>query len=177
MHRLFVAIRLPRAVRERLLAIAGGVFGVRWQTDDQLHLTLRFVGDVDRHGAEDVAAALLSVNARPFDVALIGGGRFGEGTRAGSLWIGVAPHESLVALHKKIDAACRRAGVPSERRAYLPHITVGRFGRTAGLADAFLERAAAATGAPFTIDSFGLYESRLGSEGAAYELVERYRFG
>ena len=60
MHRLFVAIRPPRAVRQRLLAIMGGVRGARWQSDDQLHLTLRFIGEVDRHLGDDIHAATAS---------------------------------------------------------------------------------------------------------------------
>lgn len=177
MHRLFVAIRPPRAIRERLLAAAGGVHNARWQSDEQLHLTLRFIGDVDRHQGEDVAAALVSVHAPPFELSLDGAGHFGEGTRAGSLWIGVTPHAPLVALHKKIDGALVRAGLPPEGRAYLPHITIARLSRTAGPADAFLQTASAARSDPFTIDSFCLFESSLGTGGAIYDAVQRYRLG
>lgn len=174
MHRLFAAIRPPRMVREHLLALMGGVPGARWQTDDQIHLTLRFIGEIDRHLAEDVAAALASVHVPRFDISLNGAGQFGEGTRAGSLWIGVTPHAPLTALHKKIDQACRRAGLPSEGRAYLPHITVARLGRSAGPAEGFLAATSTASGAPFTVDSFSLYESWLHADGATYEIVERY---
>lgn len=174
MHRLFAAIRPPASVRLQLLNLMGGVNNARWQSDDQLHLTLRFIGEVDRHRAEDVAAALASIASRSFAISLHGAGQFGQGARGGSLWIGVTPHDALLALHKKVDAACRRAGLPSEGRAYLPHITVARLGRTAGPVDAFLQSASAAMSGPFTVDSFCLYESRLGSEGAAYEIVERY---
>ncbi len=174
MHRLFAAIRPPRSIRQRLLAVMGGVPGARWQSDDQLHLTLRFIGDVDRHQAEDVAAALAGVRMPPFAIALDGAGRFGEGSRNGSLWIGVTPHDQLTALHKKIDQACRRAGVAPEGRAYLPHITIARCGRTAAPADAFLATASATRSAPFTVDSFCLFESTLGAEGATYEVAQRY---
>lgn len=177
MHRLFAAVRPPRQIRERLLDLMGGVPGARWQTDDQLHLTLRFIGEVDRNLAEDIAASLLSVSCPPFDIALQGAGHFGEGTRAGALWIGVTPYDTLAALHKKIDHACRRAGLPPEGRAYLPHITVARLGRTAGPVAGFLAAASAATSAPFTVDSFGLFESELGTGGATYTIAERYRLG
>lgn len=174
MHRLFVAIRLPRPIRERLLSLVGGVPGARWQSDDQLHLTVRFIGEVDRRQAEDVATALLSIAFPPFDIALQGAGHFGQGTRAGALWIGVTPHDRLLALHRKVDHACRRAGLPPEGRAYLPHITVARLSRTAGPVERFLETASAAASEPFTVDSFCLYESTLGSERATYEVAERY---
>lgn len=175
MHRLFVAIRLPGPIRARLLDVMGGVPGARWQTDEQLHLTLRFIGEVDAHVADDLAAALLGVTHPPFEVALAGAGHFSRGGRSGALWIGVSPHDALASLHKKVDGACRRAGLPSEGRAYLPHITVARLGRTAGPVDPFLRLASATASEPFTVDSFCLYESTLGSEGATYEIVERYR--
>ena len=57
MHRLFVALRLPPTTRSLLLAAMGGISGARWQSEDQLHLTLRFIGEVDRHLARDVHAA------------------------------------------------------------------------------------------------------------------------
>lgn len=174
MHRLFVAIRPPRPIRERLQALMSGVPGARWQSDDQLHLTLRFIGDVDRHQGEDIAAALASVQAASFDIALQGAGHFGRGSRAGSLWIGVTPHAPLESLHKKVDQACRRAGLAPEGRAYLPHVTVARLARSAGPVEPFLELATAVNSEPFTINAFGLYESSLNADGASYEVVERY---
>lgn len=177
MHRLFVAIRPPRAIRERLLGLMGGIPGARWQTHDQLHLTVRFIGQVDGNVADDVAAALLGVTGAPFEISLSGAGHFGRGSRAGALWIGIAPHAPLSGLHKKIDAACRRAGLPPEGRAYLPHITVARLGRTAGPVEPFIDAASAVTSEPFTVDSFCLYESTLGSQGASYEVAARYRLG
>ncbi|MFZ4110759.1 MAG: 2'-5' RNA ligase family protein, partial [Polymorphobacter sp.] len=71
MLRLFVALELPVAVRDALLAsmgaLGGSVVGARWQSDEQLHLTLRFIGEVDRHQAADIDAALGTVNFQPFD--------------------------------------------------------------------------------------------------------------
>lgn len=174
MHRLFVAVRPPRAIRERLLGAMGGVHNARWQTDDQLHLTLRFIGEVNRHCAEDVAAALGNVAFPRFDLALAGVGQFGRGKRQASLWAGVTPHDRIAALHRKVDQACIRTGLPPEGRTFAPHITLARLNRGAGPAETFLDQAAALASARFTVDSFGLYESELGSEGATYTIVERY---
>ena len=76
MHRLFVAIRPPRPIRERLMAAMGGISGARWQSDDQLHLTLRFIGEVDRHRAGDVHAALGAIRHPALEIALNGIGTF-----------------------------------------------------------------------------------------------------
>ena len=174
MHRLFVAIEPPVAVRDRLLASMGGVSGARWQRDDQLHLTLRFIGEVDRHVAQDVAAALAGVSAAPFMLALAGTGTFDRRGHVDSLWIGVTPHEAVHALHNKVDQALRRVGVPYEARAFLPHITLARFGRSSGPVGGFVT-AAALAGTPLPVDGFALYKSTLTNAGAEYSIVERYR--
>ena len=174
MHRLFAAIRPPRAIRAQLLGLMEGVRAARWQSDAQLHITLRFIGEVETPLAEDIAIALGGVRGAAFGVALDGIGSFESGGRRGSLWAGVRPHDSLKALHRKIDSALRRCGVPPEHRAYLPHITLARLNRSSGPIDDFARVHAALTSAPFAVAEFCLYESFLAGEGACYEIVERY---
>jgi 2'-5' RNA ligase len=175
MHRLFVAIRPPRPVRDRLLGLMGGVRGARWLADDQLHLTLRFIGEVERPTAEDVHSALASVRHPRFEIALSGLGAFDRRGDPVTLWAGVTPHEPLKALHKKIDQACLRAGIEPDRRAYAPHITLARLGRGAGPVAPLLESAGGETGPPFEVTEFRLYESALTPDGAVHSEVERYR--
>lgn len=106
MHRLFVAIRPPAAHREQLLALMGGVAGARWQRDDQLHLTLRFIGEVDRHRASDIADALRTIRFAPFDARIAGVGVFDRRGLIDTLWAGVQPRDPLASLHRKVDRAC-----------------------------------------------------------------------
>jgi 2'-5' RNA ligase len=176
MHRLFVAIRPAQSLRDVLLDLMQDVPGARWQDDDLLHLTLRFIGEVDRHRADDIAAALASVSAPRFAIALAGVGRFERRGRTDALWAGIAPHAALAALHRKVDHALVRAGLPPEGRAYLPHVTVARFSRGASETgvQGFLAAHAALSTPAVPVTHFGLYESRLGREGADYTLVERY---
>lgn len=174
MHRLFVGIRPPAAIRVQLLALMGGVPGARWQKDDQLHCTLRFIGDVDRHAAEEIAIALGGVRVPPIEVALDGVGQFDSRGRPNALWAGLRPHDMLTQLHHKIDQAIVRTGQEPERRAYLPHITLARMNAHAGPTDRFLEAHAGLASAPFAVEHFQLFESTLGREGAIYEAVERY---
>ncbi len=174
MHRLFVAIRPPREIRDHLLSIMGGVRNARWQTDDQLHLTLRFIGEVDRHQAQDIAAVIGSLRHNPFQIALLGVGSFGR-LGKGALWAGVTPHDELKALHKKLDQSLMRVGIAPDKRAYHPHITLARLSRSAGPVDVFVQRWSGLSSLPFDVDGICLYESRLGSEGASYDVVERYR--
>ena len=176
MPRLFVAIRPPAQIRDHLIAAQGGIEGARWQDDEQLHLTLRFIGDVDARTGDEIVLALGGVRAAPFDIALNGVGTFDRKGRIDTIWAGVTSHEPLTNLHKKIDHALVRLGLPPEGRAYRPHITLAR-GRLSSPVDTFLANNAALTSPPFTVTHFGLFESSLGSDGARYTLVERWQLG
>lgn len=174
MHRLFVAIRPPQTIRERLLDLMEGVKGARWQDEDQLHLTLRFIGEVDRHQADDIAAALGTIRHPGFEIALSGIGSFDRRGQPVTLWAGVSPHDQLKSLHKKVDQAVQRAGVEPDHRAYLPHISLARLNRSAGPIEPLLASAGGLSSPPFAVDSFRLYESDLSPQGAIYSVVERY---
>jgi RNA 2',3'-cyclic 3'-phosphodiesterase len=174
MHRLFVAIRPPASVRALLLGAMGGVSGARWQSEDQLHLTLRFIGEVDRHRAGDIHAALGAVHHAPFEIALNRIGAFERRGQAEAVWAGVTPQEPLKALHNKVDAALTRVGVPPDQRAFLPHVTLARLKRSSGPVGNLLEHSGGLTSPPFAVDHFALFESTLTPEGAVYTIVERY---
>lgn len=177
MHRLFVALRPPAAIRDLLADTMDGVPDARWQDDDQLHLTVRYIGEVDRRVAEDVAEALAGVATPAPAVAIAGVGRFEHKGRTEALWAGLAPHDVLAALHRKVDRALVLAGLPPERRAYLPHVTLARMPRAAGAeveVAAWLARNAALPSAPFTMPELILYESRLGRAGASYTPVAEF---
>jgi RNA 2',3'-cyclic 3'-phosphodiesterase len=178
MHRLFVALRPPPLIRTLLAATMAGVPAARWQDDAQLHLTSRYIGEVDRRTAEDIAVALAQVHAAPIDIALCGVGAFDKRGRVDALWAGVTPHEALRALHRKVDHALVRLGLPPERRAYLPHVTLARLSRTAGLGpeiDRWQATHAALTSPVFRLDHLVLFESNLLSDGAQYETIGRWR--
>lgn len=175
MARLFVAIRPPQPIRARLLAVMGGVSGVRWQSEDQIHLTLRFVGEVDRHVEADLVAALGAIRHPAFQVALDRIGSFDRRGEPQVIWAGVTPHDPLKSLNKKVEQACQRAGLAPEGRAYAPHITLARLKRGAGPIRHLIEAEGGLSSAPFAVDEFCLYESRLMPAGAVYSPVERFR--
>jgi len=172
MPRLFIAFRPPDPIRDRLIDIQGGVEGARWQDDDQLHLTLRYIGEVDGRTANDIAELLETVSARRFEIALCGVGSFDRKGRTDTLWAGVTPPDALAALHRKLDNLLVRLGLPAEGRAYRPHVTLAR-GRMGPL-DVFLARHGGLTSEPFTVDHFALYESITGGEGSVYVEAARY---
>ncbi len=174
MHRLFVGLRPPAPVRERLLAIMGGVAGARWQDDEQLHLTLRFIGEVDRPTAEDVVTALERITHPAPELAVRGVGAFRRREQPHTLWAGVLPDERLTLLQKRVERALTMAGIAPETRAFLPHITLARLNRAAGPVEPFLARNAALGLPAVTLAALFLYESELGRMGATYHLVARF---
>lgn len=173
MHRLFVAVRPPRPIIDRLIGLMGGISAARWQSEDQLHLTLRFIGEADRHQAQDIHAALSTIRHAAFEVTLRGLGAFERRGQPEVLWIGVGPQEPLKVLHKKIDQALVRTGLDPERRAYTPHITLARLKRGSRPVTGFLQQPVGPSQS-FTIDAFALYESRLTPGGAVCSAIERY---
>jgi 2'-5' RNA ligase len=174
MHRLFVAVRPPEPIRDLLIDAMDDSADFRWQEDEQLHLTLRFIGEVERPAANDVADALSRVRAEPMQLRIAGVGRF-EQRNSGALWAGVEPRAPLTTLAAKVERACVSAGLEPERRAFHPHITLARWKgrRTREVAD-FIERNAGLVSEPFEVTEFLLFESRLSRHGAHYEDVARY---
>ena len=178
MLRLFVGVELPDPVKQALVLAQGGVEGARWQTAEQLHLTLRFIGNVDRRVAEDVRDALARVAFAPFQVALAGVGLFGKPRSPRALYAGVVDPQPLKALRDRIEQALVRSGLEPERRKYKPHVTLARFaGRRPGRLESYLASHAGLTAKPFTLTRFALFSSHLSHNGARYEVIDGYPAG
>ena len=174
MYRLFVAIRPPFSILQACLtAMEDGPPGWAWQNEEQLHVTLRYIGEVDRPVAEDVSAALASVYAPKIELALSGVGWFDHGPR-GALFARVAPADPLAALHTKIDRALVRAGLKPEGRAFLPHITLARRRSAAVDPSGWIERNSGLASELQAVSSIILFESHLGRHGSTYEEIASY---
>jgi len=180
--RLFVAIDLPAQVRARLGGLGAGVPGARWVDPEQIHLTLRFIGEVDGAVFEDVRLALGAVRAPRFDVMLEGVGHFGDRRRVRALWAGVAPGAALNRLAGQIETALVGAGCAPEGRKFKAHVTLARLrGAPVSRVADFLANNALFQAGPITVDRFQLYSSRLSQSGpsyrveASYELMETHQ--
>ena len=175
MIRLFVALELPEAVRDRLGMLQGGVPGARWAHDDQLHLTLRFIGEVDDNVGHDIDDALSGIRAPGFELELSGVGEFG-GKNPRALWAGVETSEALLHLQRKIETALQRIGLEAEPRKFTPHITLARLKATPqGRVMDYLVDHALYASAPFTVGAFVLYSSHLSPNGSLYRAEHSYR--
>ena len=174
-HRLFVAIRPPEEVRDLLIDAMDDNPALRWVGDEQLHLTLRFIGEVERPVANDVATVLERIRSPSFDLEVAGVGKF-EQRNGGSIWAGIRPKLPVAALAAKIERAVQQAGLEAEHRAFKPHITLARWNRrNAEVVDDFLRRNANLKTTPFPVDRFVLFESKLSRHGPHYEEVADFR--
>ncbi|PZU11758.1 RNA 2',3'-cyclic phosphodiesterase [Sphingomonas sp.] len=177
MIRLFAALRPPPAMRAALRTPMHGLSGARWQSDEQLHLTLRFIGEVDRHQMEDIIAVLGHVRGPCLELGARGVGAFEHKGRPNSLWAAMTSSPELDRLAKSVDRALVSVGLPTETRAFRPHITLARLGRIAMPADDWLRANAGLHVEVARFDYLYLYESILGRDGSTYVVVERYPLG
>lgn len=178
MIRLFVGLELPEDMRQRLAGLGGGVPGARWVAPESLHLTVRFIGEVDEGRFEDIQVALARVKAPAFDLTLAGVATFGKAKKPHTLFVGVARNASLSALHAKVDRALVSAGLDPESRKYSPHVTLARLKDAAApRLVGYLSAHALFRSAPQRIGHFVLFSSFLSKSGAIYKPEVHYPLG
>lgn len=175
MPRLFIAVDLPETNKKTLEAMFFGIPGARWVALDQLHLTVRFIGDVDGALFHDIKSELEEISTSPFDLQLKGVGHFPPRGAPRVIWIGLKKSESLQLLRKKIDAALLKIGLEPERRKFSPHITLARLKNTPlqKVAD-FLSGNGLFSQEPFKVEDFKLYSSTLTPKGAIHRVERVY---
>lgn len=169
MMRLFIAIPLPERLTDRLAQMAGGLENARWVDPDNMHLTLRFLGELDGREAADADTELGGVRVPAFDMELAGINTFGNGKKVNALWVGVEAPEPLTRLHTKVEQAVQRAGVEPEGRKFRPHVTLARFkGPPGPKLGNFLHEHALFRSGPVHVDRFVMYSSKLTPKGPIY---------
>ena len=168
-ERLFIAIFPPEDVIDSLIDDMADLPGVNWQGEDQLHLTLRFLGDVDRRQRDELIDLLTTIDFSPFDIELGGGDAFRQRDRIKSIHRQVQPNEPLLRLARAIDRRCEMAGLGTRDRHFLPHITLARLNASSPDMENYIAGLAGKLGPGFTADRFTLVSSHLGHAGAQYE--------
>jgi RNA 2',3'-cyclic 3'-phosphodiesterase len=175
--RAFLAVGIPDQQRERMAPFLATcqalVPAFRWVAPDSWHLTLRFLGGVDRNRLEALAADLRAVSVEPFPVRFDGVGSFGRGSAVRVVWLGLAAgSEELGRLAAEIEARCAAEGFEAEARPYNPHLTLARSRQKRG--DRLPELPPPPQLPGWTVTGFQLYRSRLGPGGAAYSVLEGF---
>ncbi len=174
MPRLFTALEIPRDAALSLSLLRGGLPGARWIDVENYHLTLRFIGDVEGHVADEIANALDRVRRPSFTLTLSGVGAFGS-KKPHSIYAGVAPSPDLVALQAEIERICQRLGLAPETRKFVPHVTLARL-RNASDGDValYLSGRGNFSTLPFRVGRFVLMSSRESVGGGPYVVEEAW---
>ncbi len=176
MIRLFVALDFPEEIKGMLSSICFGLPRARWIPKEQLHLTLRFIGEVDGALFQTIRAGLALVRAPELTLTLEGCGFFPPRQKPRVVWVGITENGELLRLRKKIEKVVTRSGLEPERRKFSPHITLARLQSPPlkKVAD-FLAANSMFRTSPFTVDHFSLYSSFLTSKGAIHTMEADYR--
>jgi 2'-5' RNA ligase len=178
-ERLFVAVPLPDPVRDELAGLAEPLRGISWTRPAQLHLTLRFIGDVPADRIGGIEERLAAIRVESFIIPVEGVGAFPPKGPPRVIWAGVGSgHPHLFQLRQRLDDALLAAGIDLDVRFFQPHITLARCaGGAAPAASPWLHRHREFSTAPFRVNVFDLCLSRLSPQGAEHVLRRRYPLG
>ena len=174
MPRLFTGLEIPPDIALQLSMYRGGLSDARWIEPSDYHVTLRFLGDVDRHAARDVYDCLAEIQREPVTVTLDRIDSFG-GDKPHSVQARAAPGHGLLELQADHERLMRRIGLPPESRKFVPHVTLARIKGTSVLAVAdYLSMKAIVRPISFTARRFVLYSSRASTGGGPYVVEAAY---
>jgi 2'-5' RNA ligase len=177
MPRLFTAIEIPQAMRLRLSLLRAPIGGAKWVQPEDMHITLRFAGDIDGRTADDFADLLADAGVPPFPVTIAGGGTYG-GRDPHVLWAGVTGGPEIDALYRANERAARSAGLDPAPRDFRPHVTLARMRRARrGEVARFLAENGDLRLEPFLVTRFVLLSARPGSGGPPYAVEAAYPLG
>lgn len=174
MPRLFSGIEIPAEARTRLARLKSPLPGAKWMEPQDLHITLRYAGDIDNRRAADLAEALAAITLDVFEVRISGLGAYG-GNDPRVLWAGVEGGAAINALARANERAARNAGLQPDVRNFRPHVTIARLRNSRVDAVArFLQHNGAFRLEPFTVERFVLFSSRPQVGGGPYVVEDAY---
>ena len=175
MPRLFIAVDLPAEIKNNLEKMSFGIPGAKWIDPQQIHLTVRFIGDVDGATFLDIKTALEQVSLKPFSLALKGVGHFPPRGKPRVLWVGIEQSQPLQSLKGRMDKILATVGLQPEGRKFSAHITLARLKNSPIYMVAnFLAGNGLFSQEPFEIKDFKLYSSTLTPKGAIHKVEKVY---
>jgi 2'-5' RNA ligase len=174
-ERLFVALPLPAPVRATLAALAVPLPGVAWNRPDQLHVTLRFLGDVPVDKLAAITDRLAAIRVAAFVLPLEGLGTFPPNRPPRVAWLGVGSgHPRLFQLRQRLDDALLAAGLALDLRTFHPHVTLARCQAHAPGLAAWLHAQRESAAPSFRVAAFDLCASELRPDGAVHTRKQRF---
>ncbi len=170
MHRLFIAIDFPDKTRDDLANLCFGIPGARWTSKDQMHCTIRFIGDTDDAELEETIDILESVNRSRFSLNIKGVGYFPPRRKPNIIWAGIELSEPFSELKDSIELRMQELGYENEERKYHPHITLARLRQESPIDRimGFISANALLKFPDIPINEFHLYSSTLTPDGAVH---------
>lgn len=175
MIRLFVALPLPPEISSKLALLGQTILGVRSVPEHQFHLTLRFIGELEGQKFNDIRDSLSEIQDEPITFSIKGVGHFPPRGEPRVIWAGVDPQNEIIQLRNKVNNVLKQCNVKPEQRKFHPHITLARLkNSSAQRISSFLEINALLQSPRFTVNSFCLYSSQLGYDGAKHSLEREY---
>lgn len=174
MPRLFTGIVLPELLKQHLGFLKAPLPGAKWIDLENLHLTLRFAGDLSASEAREFHHALARVSCSPFEVRVQGLGVFGGKTPT-ALWADIAASPPLAELARQHERAARQAGLAPEPRKFKAHITLARLRHTRpDRLVRYLESNGGFASQPFLVESFALFSARPRTGGGPYVVEDTF---
>lgn len=177
MRRLFFGLEIPAQIKARLLKARAAVSGAKWQSVEQMHITLLFLGDVEEECLSSVCEVAHHIPLAPFEPSVAGLGSFGQSCAPRNLWAGVEPVAPVASLHSAIKGQMESLGLTTESRAFRSHITLSRFRRQPGSVQSLLAEYEGTVFGSFEVDQFVLFESEQGAAGSVYTVLDRFPYG
>ena len=177
-QRLFIALPLPDTVKAQLKRVRYPIAGFAWVPPENLHLTMRFLGEVAAERRTALEARLAGVRVEPFILPVEGTGAFPPRRPPRVVWVGTGrSHPRLFQLRQRLDDALLMGGFDVDMRSFHAHVTVARLGPdTRDLANQWVIENEEFIGPPFRVEGFGLYSSLPGPEGSRYTLERWFAF-
>ncbi len=177
MIRLFVGIEIAPSARRLLSSLGATVPGARTVPEEQIHLTLRFIGEVDTNSFADIRESLEGLAYKPLRLCISGTGHFPPRGQPRVLWAGVEPAGDIIILRNRVNNQLRLCGIKPEQRKYHPHVTLARLKNTSPKKVAgFLAANAHLQSPPFSVNHVCLYSSILHPRGAIHRIEAIYPF-
>ncbi len=175
--RAFIAVELPDFLRREVAALQADFQSsgadVAWVKQENLHLTLKFLGDIQEKQVAPLKEAIGAAigGCTPFDIRLEGIGAFPKTTFPRVIWVGVNQGEKQLAeLANRVEEACAGLGFPKEERPFSPHLTIGRVRSKDRLAQLIKQFQVAEflASAPASVNRLVLFRSTLSASGSVY---------
>lgn len=173
--RLFIAIPIPEDIKKQLIGLQRPLDGVHWVPEEQLHLTLKFVGNPGEASALQLKKSLGEIRFEPFDIFLESTGFFPERGKPRVYWAGVSQQDKLLDLQRKTDKIAIKAGSEKGRFNYIPHVTLARIRGGQVKRDQIKSPDSDFQSRIFIVDRFILFQSLLRPEGAVHKVVTVYQ--